>query len=145
VTSGVMIVNVDDDDVTPEMIVSKIEDALVRELDIHHSNVIVDYDEETGEVTYSIESEEAEALVVIAEVLAGDEFASSLESTIPGITIDTFIAPSDVVASVIIDVDASGVDNVDDLIVIASNAIEDSNTAFSTAVKGKLCVYINFG
>jgi len=128
-----------DDDVTPDMIVSSIEAALVRELDIHRSNVIVDYDEQSGEVTYSIESEDAEALVVIAEVLAGDEFLSSLESTIAGITIDTFIAPSDVIASVIVDVDASGVEDVDNLIGIASNAIEESNTAFSSFAKGNLC------
>ena len=54
-------------DLTEEEVVSTIEAALIDEFEVHPSDVEVSYDSDTGVVTYTINSDDAESLLVSCE------------------------------------------------------------------------------
>ena len=133
-TTGNMVI--EDTDLSEEQIVSTIEAALARELDIHTSDVKVSFDEETGEITFSISSDDAEALVTIADSMSSDDFEESLDLG-ESLVVQAFTAPADVVATVEISVDASDIEDVDDVVTSVTDALQEKDTNYVVTGGGK--------
>ena len=109
---------------------TSIEEALVKELNIHPSAVEVFYDVSSGTVTFTITSDDAESLISIAETLEADDLVSILD--VPeDIAIESITSPSDVLVNIDVSIDASGVDNIDARISDVSNALDDQYTVES--------------
>ena len=83
-------------DLTDEEVVNAIEAALIDEFNVHPSDVEVSYDSESGVVTYTITSDDAESLADVVSTMQEPEF----EVTAEGVSVDSFDAPTDVVVTV---------------------------------------------
>ena len=115
-------------------IVGAVEVALSSELDIHLSNIDVEYDSSTGEVTYIITSNDVESLVEISNTMVGENFKEDLSLT--GVIIDEFAAPVDIEASVEVIVDVSEVEDVDEAVTAVTQSLltKDGDFAVSSDV-----------
>ena len=133
-TTGNIVIG--DTDLSEEEIVSTIEAALVRELDIHTSDIEVLFDGATGEMTYIISSDDADALVTIAESMSSDDFEESLDLG-ESLIVQDFTAPADVVATVEISVDASDVEDVDDAVTSVTDVLQEKDNNYAVTGGGK--------
>ena len=133
-TTGTMIIG--DTDLSEEEIVSAIEVALASELDIHTSDIEVSFDEATGEMTYIISSDDAEALVTIADSMSSDDFEDTLELG-ETLIVEDFTAPADVVATVEISVDASDIEDVDDAVTSVIAVLQEKDNNYAVTGGGK--------
>ena len=125
------------EDLTDAEVVSFIEDALVAELGVHPADIAVVYDSDTGDVTYTITSDDAESLVKITESISEEGFESSLDIG-GGVSIDSFSSASDVIVTVDITVDASDVADVDSATSVAVDAVEELDTGLTIRSEGNL-------
>lgn len=89
-TSGVITIDTDSipEDMTEEELEEIIISSLAEELDLHESNIAVDVDLETGEITYTISSDELtdvqEAQFDLESEQTQEEIMNSIEQDIPG-------------------------------------------------------------
>jgi uncharacterized membrane protein len=123
-TSGTM--SVTSGDLTDEEVIYSIEAALVNELNLHPSDVEVSYDSETGVVTYTITSDDAESLNDVIADMQQPGFEDSL-SVDEELTVDSYDAPVDVTATVDITVDASNATDVDSTIDDVTEALQEQD------------------
>ena len=97
---------------TDDEVETVLKNALADELGVHVSTIDVEFTSESGEVTYVISSDDAESLISATEILVSESFSVDL-TTVDGVTITSVSAPSDVIATVDVIVDASSVADVD--------------------------------
>ena len=97
---------------TDDEVESVVETALADELGVHVSTIDVEFTSESGEVTYVISSDDAESLISATGILVSESFSVDL-TTVDGVTITSISAPSDVIVTVDVIVDASSVADVD--------------------------------
>ena len=105
-------------------------------MDIHTSDVKVSFDEETGEITFSISSDDAEALVTIADSMSSDDFEDTLDLG-EILIVDDFTAPADVVATVDISVDASDIEDLDDAVTSVIAVLQEKDNNYAVTGGGK--------
>ena len=134
-TSGTIAVS--SDDLTDEEVVTSIQNTLAEELNIHPSEVEVSFDPETGVVTYTITSDEADSLTNVIADMQSDVFEDAL-SSIEGIVVESYEAPEDVTATVDVIVDASNVDNVDTSVNAVTEALQEQDPNYDVVGEGKL-------
>ena len=123
---------VDAQDLTGEAVVESITSALVEELDIHPSNLDVSYDPETGIVTYTITSDDADSLADALNNMHEDGFDDALPSHV-----QSYEAPESMVVSVDVTSDASVVSDVDAAIDSVTNALQEQNDNYVVNGDGK--------
>ena len=119
---------------TDEQVVNSIESALAEQLGVHPQNVAVTYDKETGIVTFTISSDEAESLTGVQAAMGAEGFSSGL-SLAQGLAVTEFTAPSEVVVTLDFSVDASNVDNVDEAVTAVEKLLEENSYTYES--KGK--------
>ena len=134
---------VDADDLTEEEVISTIEEALAEELNVHPSDIEVSYDTETGIVTYTITSDDAESLNDVIADMQEDGFEESLSVT-EGLTVDSYEAPTYVEVTVDVTVDATDVDNVDELIDGVAEALQEQDPSAEINGDGMIKDFANF-
>lgn len=113
-------------DLTDEEVIDSIENALVNELNVHPSDVEVSYDSETGVVTYTITSDDAESLNDVIADMQQSGFEDNL-SVDESLTVDSYDAPSDVTATVDVIVDASNATDVDSMIDDVTESLQEQD------------------
>ena len=113
-------------DLTDEEVIDSIEAALVSELNLHPSDVEVSYDSETGVVTYTITSDDAESLNDVIADMQQPGFEDNL-SVDEALTVDSYDAPVDVTATVDVTVDASNAADVDSAIDDVTEALQEQD------------------
>ena len=124
-----------EDDVSSSDVVASIETFLAEELGVHPQNVAVEYDSETGVVTYTITSESAESLVALQADLDAD-FAESLDSNLGDqVSVEDFVAPQSVVVTIDYTVDASQVDDIDAAVANVEASLEENNFSYESTGK----------
>lgn len=104
-----------------------IETALSIELNIHPSDVEVNYDQNTGVATYTIISDDAESLNSIINEMKQDDFDISLA----GITIESIIPSDDISINIDVTVDASSINDAD---TILDSVVEGLQTSYPSFV-----------
>ena len=114
------------EDLTDEEVIGSIETALVTELNLHPSDVEVSYDSETGVVTYTITSDDAESLNNVIADMQQSGFEDNL-SVDESLTVDSYDAPSDVTATVDVIVDASNATDVDSTIDDVTESLQEQD------------------
>jgi hypothetical protein len=114
------------DGLTAEEVENAVESALVNELNVHASDVEVSYDSDSGVVTYTITSDDAESLVSANDAMQEDSFEDALDLG-DDVSVVDFTAPTDVVATVDVTVDASNVDDVSSIVTSVTEALEEQD------------------
>ena len=132
---------VDIGDLTDEASEDLITNAFVQELDIHPSDIDVSYDSETGVVTYTITSDDAESLDTMIHDMQEEGFESGLAVT-DGISIDDYVPPSEITATVDVTVDASNVEDADAAVTSVTQAIEEQHTSYDVSGDGNCIKFI---
>ena len=93
---------------------------------MHPSDIEVHYDEESGVVTFTITSDNAESLNDIVTDMQEAGFEDGL-TVVDGIIVEAYVPPSDVVASVDVVVDASNVSDVNDAVESTVQALQQQD------------------
>ena len=114
------------EDLTDEEVIESIETALVNELNVHPSDVEVSYDSETGVVTYTIASDDAESLINVIADMQQSGFEENLNVD-EALTVDSYDAPSDVTATVDVTVDASDATDIDSAVNDVTQALQEQD------------------
>ena len=123
------------DGLTTEEVESTIQSALADKLNMHPSDIVVSYDMDSGGVTYTISTDNAESLKGVASVMNEDGFEDGLIVS-DVIEVDEFTAPSDIVAVIDVIVDASDVADVDSAVSSVTNAIEGQDASYDVSGEG---------
>ena len=132
------------DEVSSTDVIASIESFLAEELGVHPQNVAVEYDSETGVVTYTITSDSAETLVALQADLDAD-FAESLDSNLgDNVSVENFVAPENVVVTIDYAVDASQVDDVDAAVANVEASLEENNFTYESTGKQVNTVFKGF-
>ena len=126
-------------DMTEEEVVAAVESALVEKLGIHPQNIEVAYDKNSGVVTYTITSDDAESVLSAQAALQNSEFATNLELP-EGLTIDEFSAPIEVIANLDIRVDASNAEDVESAVSAVEKILEEKNYEYIS--EGKINYFL---
>ena len=121
---------------TDEEVITSIEEALANELNVHPSDVEVEYDSETGVVTYTITSDDAESLNDVISDMQTETFDNALD-IIDGLSIDDYVAPDDITATVDVVVDASNVADADSTATDVINALQEQDSDYEIDGDGK--------
>ena len=123
------------DDVSHDEVVASIESYLAEELGVHPQNVEVEYDMESGIVTYTITSTNAESLVTLQDSMNVD-FVDNLSSSLgDSVTVESFIAPESVVVTIDYTIDASQVDDVDAAVATVEASLDENNYTYESSGK----------
>ena len=123
------------DDVSHDEVVASIESYLAEELGVHPQNVEVEYDMESGIVTYTITSTNAESLVTLQDSMNVD-FVDNLSSSFgDSVTVESFIAPESVVVTIDYTIDASQVDDVDAAVATVEASLDENNYTYESTGK----------
>ena len=123
------------DDVSHDEVVASIESYLAEELGVHPQNVEVEYDMESGIVTYTITSTNAESLVTLQDSMNVD-FVDNLSSSLgDSVTVESFIAPESVVVTIDYTIDASQVDDVDAAVATVEASLDENNYTYESTGK----------
>ena len=113
-TQGSMFVDVPEG-TSEEDVANALVDSIAETLDVHPSTIKVDYNPSTGEVIYTITSEDAETLSDIASIIEEnseefeDDVNANLASEIDGMSIKDVTISPEIVAEIEVIVDATDV------------------------------------
>ena len=118
---------------TDDEVETVLKNALADELGVHVSTIDVEFTSESGEVTYVISSDDAESLISATEILVSESFSVDL-TTVDGVTITSVSAPSDVIATVDVIVDASSVADVDSAVEEVTSQLADDGDVRSDGI-----------
>ena len=120
---------------TDEDVESIVEEALSEHLGIHPSDIDVEYDRTSGEVVYTITSDDAETLLEVTELLESSDISDTLSTeSVAVVSVD---APTEVIASVDVSVDVSGVIDIDTALSDVASVIEVMDDAYVVETGGK--------
>ena len=123
------------DDVSYEELVSSIESYLAEELGVHPQNVDIEYDAESGIVTYTITSDNAESLVTLQDSMNVD-FVDDLSNSLgESVIVESFIPPESVVVTIDYTVDASQTDDVDTAVATVEASLDANNYTYESTGK----------
>ena len=125
-------------DLTQDEVVTSIEEALSEELNVHPSDIEVFYDAETGVVTYTITSDDAESLADVIDNMQEEGFEENLDIS-EGVIVESYEAPSDVTAIVDVIVDAPDNDDIDATISAVTEALQEQDPDANVIGEGKQC------
>ena len=116
--TGTMMIGVDG--LTNEEVIDMFEAYLSNELNVHPSNIEVEYDSESGVMTYVIASDDIRDVDNPLSIISKDDFSTELELA-TSIEIEFIELPAEVLVTVDVIVDAS---NVDDDSIAADDVIQ---------------------
>ena len=74
-------ITVDGSGLTDEAVIGALESALENQLDVHPSDINISYDSESGVVTYTISSDDAESLNDVIADMQEDAFEENIKKT----------------------------------------------------------------
>ena len=94
------------DGIPSDEVVDSIEQTLAEQLNIHPSNIDVEYDSESGVVSYTIASDNADTLSEVLINMQEEGFEDTI-SDVDGIVVSAYESPIDIVATVAVIIDAS--------------------------------------
>lgn len=92
-----------------EEVVNALESALAEELNVHPSDIEIVYDSGTGVASYIISSDNAESLMDLIDDIQRDDFEIASDD----IFIESIVPPTDIIVSIGVSVDVSGVSDAD--------------------------------
>ena len=124
-------------DLTEDELIESIESMLAEELNVHPSDIDVIYDSETGVMTYTITSDDAESLADIITDIGQESFESTL-ANIDGVILDAHESPNDIIAIVEVVVDASSIEDVDSKVNAVTEALESQNNDYQVVSAGNI-------
>ena len=111
-TSGVLDIVIPEG-IEAKTVVKDLEESLAEVLDIHEKDINVEYDEITGEMTYTISSDKAENLTQINPELENSVFADKLQESLENNVVVERISVGDIQADVAITIDGDKSANLD--------------------------------
>ena len=126
------------EELSDDEIIATIEETLAEELNIHPSDIEVIFDVSSGEVIYTITSEDAESLNDIISTMQEEGFDDVI-SAADSIVVDSFEAPSEMIATIDVIVDASNVEDVESALTGATDSIQTRDPSASVTGEGNYC------